>query len=97
KMNISFPTPLTLAVALHLALFAAPTRAQERATAPPIPPPPPVAPPTLEDFARNDRIVAAVLESPRETPAQKLRAVFRLLDLGHPDVAALVLPEALAA
>jgi hypothetical protein len=52
---------------------------------------------TLADFARRDAAVAAVLDLPRETPAQKFRAVTMLIDLGHPDVAGLLLPELLQA
>ena len=51
--------------------------------------------PTLADFARREPAVAAVLDLPRETPAQKLRAVAMLIDLGHPEVASLLLPELL--
>src|SRR5215213_6854548 len=55
--------------------------------------PPPANAPILADFARREPAVAAVLDLPRETPAQKLRAVTMLVDLGHPDVATLILPE----
>jgi hypothetical protein len=51
----------------------------------------------LTDFGRHDPIIAAVLELPRDTPTAKLRAVLTLVDLGHTDVAALLLPELLAA
>lgn len=47
----------------------------------------------LLDFGRRDPIVAAVLELPRETPAQRLRAIFSLVDLGRYEVAALLLPQ----
>ncbi|HEX6963763.1 MAG TPA: hypothetical protein VF175_17985, partial [Lacipirellula sp.] len=49
----------------------------------------------LADFARRDPAVAAVLELPRETPAAKFRALTMLIDLGHPDVAGVVLAELL--
>jgi hypothetical protein len=47
----------------------------------------------LANFALRDPMVAAVLDLPRETPAQKLVAVCSLIDLGRNDVAALLLPE----
>lgn len=81
-------------IAMICALVAADHACAQGPSEPHSPAPPT---PTLEDFARNDRIVAAVLESPRDTPEQKLRAVFRLLDLGHPEIASLVLPEVLDA
>ncbi|MEM9657733.1 MAG: hypothetical protein AAF961_05160, partial [Planctomycetota bacterium] len=52
--------------------------------------------PTLADYARRDPIVAATLELPRDSARQKLRTVVRLLDLGEPAAAALVLPELLS-
>lgn len=50
----------------------------------------------LDEVARRDPAVAAVLELDRETPRAQLRAVFALLDLGQPGVAAEVF-EPLAA
>ena len=52
--------------------------------------------PALVDVARRNPVVGAALGLPRETPGQKMRTVVRLLDLGHADVAAMVLPELLA-
>jgi hypothetical protein len=73
-------------------LDAAPAPASAPAgDAPAIPP----KRPSLADFSRRDAAVAAVLDLPRETPAAKLRAVLMLIDLGHSDVAALILPELL--
>jgi hypothetical protein len=51
--------------------------------------------PTLADYARRDPAVAAVLQLPRQTASAKLRAVILLIDLGHPEVAAAILPELL--
>ena len=42
----------------------------------------------LDEAARRGPAVAAVLDLPRETPAQQLLAIFTLLDLGEKDVAA---------
>ena len=42
---------------------------------------------TLDEASRRGPAVAAVLELPRETPAQQLLAIFTLLDLGETDVA----------
>jgi hypothetical protein len=75
---------------LDAAPAPAPAPAPEGA-APAVPPQGPL----LADFARRDAAVAAVLDLPRETPAAKLRAVLMLIDLGHVDVAALILPELL--
>jgi hypothetical protein len=64
------------------------------------PAPPPAADaaaPTLADFARRDPAVAAVLELPRTKPAEQLRAILMLVDLGHPEVAAQIAPELLGA
>lgn len=91
RFNLISITALLALVAVGRVLAQAPAAPPAATSAEP----PVVEAPTLEEYARNDRIVAAVLESPRETPPQKLRAVFRLLDLGHPDVAAAVLPEAI--
>ncbi|MBA3484199.1 MAG: hypothetical protein H0T51_20540 [Pirellulales bacterium] len=74
------------------------------ADAPPAEDPPPAAAQpasaavdgaALADYARRLPAVAAVLDLPRETPAQKFRAVTMLIDLGHPEVASLLLPELL--
>jgi hypothetical protein len=56
---------------------------------------PPADAAILADYARRLPEVAAVLDLPRETPAQKFRAVTMLIDLGHPEVASLLLPELL--
>jgi len=53
--------------------------------------------PTLADYARRDPAIAAVLELPRTTPAQQLRAILMLIDLGHADVAGQIVPELLGA
>ena len=50
----------------------------------------------LDEIARRDPAVAAVLELDRDTPRAQLRAVFALLDLAQPQVAAEVF-EPLAA
>jgi len=50
---------------------------------------------TLADYARREPAVAAALELPRTTPAQQLKAVLVLIDLGRPEAAALILPELL--
>lgn len=79
------------AVAAAMILAVAPTSslmAQEPAAA---------AAPTLAEFARRDPAIAAVLEMKRTTPAEQLRAILMLIDLGHDDVAAQLLPELLAA
>jgi hypothetical protein len=47
----------------------------------------------LADAARRDATVAAALELPRQTPAQKLRTIITLIDLGRPEVAGLLVPE----
>ncbi|MCA9258732.1 MAG: hypothetical protein KDA61_06015 [Planctomycetales bacterium] len=47
----------------------------------------------IDAAAMRDPAVAAALELPRETPATKLRTFLLLLDLGHPEAAAGVLPE----
>lgn len=60
------------------------------------PPVQPIDPLTIAAFARSNPAVAAALEMPRETPAQKFRAVSVLVDLGHPELADRVLPELLA-
>src|SRR5215510_246411 len=54
-------------------------------------------PVALADFARQDVLVAAVLDLPRDTPAQRLSAILSLVDLGRTDVAAQLLPPLLAA
>ena len=43
---------------------------------------------SLTEAALRSPAIASVLESPRETPAQQLEAIFTLLDLGAHDVAA---------
>jgi hypothetical protein len=53
--------------------------------------------PTLADYARRDPAIAAVLELPRTTAAQQLRAILMLVDLGHPEVAGQIVPELLGA
>jgi hypothetical protein len=61
---------------------------------------PPAAPDNataLAEFARGDAVVAAALDLPRDTPAQQLRTILALVDLGRSDVAALLAPELLAA
>ncbi|WP_428307303.1 HEAT repeat domain-containing protein [Lacipirellula sp.] len=55
------------------------------------------AAPTLAEFARRDPAIASVLELKRTTPAEQLRAILMLIDLGHADVAAQLLPELIAA
>ncbi|MEM8944562.1 MAG: hypothetical protein AAGD11_05200 [Planctomycetota bacterium] len=47
----------------------------------------PVASPALSEAARRSPAVASLLDTPRDTPAEKLRAVFLLLDLGESDIA----------
>ncbi|MCG8449586.1 MAG: hypothetical protein MI725_08410 [Pirellulales bacterium] len=42
----------------------------------------------LDDAAQRGPAVAAIMELPRETPAEQLRAMFTLLDLGETGVAA---------
>ncbi len=54
-----------------------------------------VEPDTLADYARREPAVAAALELPRDTPAQQLKAVLVLIDLGRPEAAALILPDLL--
>lgn len=54
-------------------------------------------PATLADYARRDPAIAAVLELPRTTASQQLRAILMLVDLGHPEVAAQIVPELLGA
>lgn len=51
----------------------------------------------LVDFGRRDPVVAAVLELPRETPAQQLGAILALIDLRRTDVAALLTPALVSA
>jgi hypothetical protein len=51
----------------------------------------------LADFALHDPVVAAALDLPRDTPAHQLRVILALVDLGRNDVAALLVPELLAA
>jgi hypothetical protein len=51
--------------------------------------------PTLADYARRDPALAAVLSLPRQTAEEQFRAVKLLIDLGHPEVAALILPDLL--
>jgi hypothetical protein len=51
----------------------------------------------LAEFALDDPVVAAALDLPRDTPAQQLRVILALVDLGRADVAAKLLPELLAA
>jgi hypothetical protein len=58
---------------------------------------PPEDPVALMEFARQDAIVAAVLDLPRDTPARRLSAILSLVDLGRSDVAARLLPQLLAA
>ena len=84
------PTLLRFAAAaLMLAIsFVAPLHAQEPAAEAPAAEPPP----TLAEYARRDPAVAAVLELPRTTPSQQLRAILMLIDLGHPEVAAQIVP-----
>jgi len=74
----------------------APLQAQEPAAETPAAPAAEPAP-TLADFARRDPAIAAVLELPRTTASQQLRAILMLIDLGHPEVAGQIVPELLAA
>lgn len=85
------PTLLCFAAAtLMLAIsFMAPLHAQQPAADAPAAEPPP----TLAEYARRDPAVAAVLELPRTTASQQLRAILMLIDLGHPEVAAQIVPE----
>ena len=78
-----------------LLAFAMPLCAQE--AAPPAPPADATPTPTLAEFALRDPAVAAVLELPRTTASQQLRAILMLIDLGHTDVATLIVPDLLAA
>ena len=84
------PTLLCFAAAtLMLAIsFMAPLHAQQPAADAPAAEPPP----TLAEYARRDPAVAAVLELPRTTASQQLRAILMLIDLGHPEVAAQIVP-----
>lgn len=71
----------TLPTLLMLLALAPVARAQEDA-------PPPAAPAVdLTEAAQRSPAVAAVLDAPRETPAQTLSAVFTLVDLREFDVA----------
>ncbi|QDT76310.1 HEAT repeat domain-containing protein [Lacipirellula limnantheis] len=82
------------AAALTLSMtFIASLQAQEPAVDAPAAEPPT----TLADFARRDPAIAAVLELPRTTASQQLRAILMLVDLGHPDAAAQVVPELIGA
>lgn len=89
---------LRLVVAATMLSFSliAPLRAQEPAAGAPAAPAAEPAP-TLADYARRDPAIAAVLELPRTTASQQLRAILMLIDLGHPEVAAQVAPELLGA
>lgn len=49
----------------------------------------------LRDAAQRSVAVAAVLDMPRETPAERLAAVFTLLDLGELEVASVILEPVL--
>lgn len=49
----------------------------------------------LADFSRRDPAVASALELPRETATGKFRTIGLLIDLGHPEVAAAIVPELL--
>ena len=51
----------------------------------------------LREAAERSPAVAVVLDSPLETPADRLAAVFTLLDLGEIDIAAAVLTPVLQA
>lgn len=83
-------TLLPAAAAVTLAItFLAPLHAQQPAADAPAAEPPP----TLAEYARRDPAVAAVLELPRTTASQQLRAILMLIDLGHPEVAAQIVPE----
>lgn len=53
--------------------------------------------PLLREAAERSVAVAAVLDMPHETPAERLAAVFTLLDLGELDVAAVLLDPVLKA
>jgi hypothetical protein len=88
-------TPLRMAIAATILSFSVVSslRAQEPAAEAPAA----EAAPTLADFARRDPAIAAVLELPRTTASQQLRAVLMLIDLGHPEVAAQIVPELLGA
>ena len=89
-----FRSRSTLAATLMLAAtFASPLHAQPPAADAPAAEPSP----TLADYARRDPAIAAVLELPRTTASQQLRAILMLVDLGHPEVAAQVAPELLGA
>jgi hypothetical protein len=71
----------SLSPLLMLLAFAPIARAQEDA-------PPPAAPAIdLAEAAQRSPAVAAVLDAPRETPAQTLSAVFTLVDLREYEVA----------
>ena len=99
--SLTFRRLLTLlrsaVVAMSLSfLLVAPLQGQEPATGAPAPPAAEPAP-TLAEYARRDPAIAAVLELPRTTASQQLRAILMLIDLGHPEVAAQVVPELLAA
>jgi hypothetical protein len=102
-------THLNKLLLITAVLFAlgAPAEAQDAAPGDGVPPArprqapvvraPQVAPaaPTLADYARRDSTVATVLALPRQTVEDKFRAVTLLVDLGHTDVAALILPQLL--
>jgi hypothetical protein len=85
--------PFALAAMMLSTSLVASLQAQEPAADAPAAEPAP----TLADYARRDPAIAAVLELPRAKPAEQLRAILMLNDLGHPDVAAQIVPELLAA
>jgi hypothetical protein len=85
--------PFALAAMMLSTSLVASLQAQEPAADAPVAEPAP----TLADYARRDPAIAAVLELPRAKPAEQLRAILMLNDLGHPDVAAQIVPELLAA
>lgn len=71
-------------------VFAAQHACAQRVVAPSVTPDAPAA---LDDFARRDPAIASALDLPRETPSQQMRVVTVLIDLGHPEVASLVMPD----
>jgi hypothetical protein len=85
--------PAAAATLLLAVPLVAPLHAQQPAASAPAAEPPP----TLAEYARRDPAIAAVLALPRTTPSQQLRAILMLIDLGHADAAASIVPQLLGA
>jgi hypothetical protein len=91
-----------LTATLAAALAVAPARAQFEPEEPEAPAEGEAAAGPAEDdvalteAAIGDPLVAAALDLPRDTPADRLRVIVALVDVGHPEAAALLLPGLLA-